>query len=36
MLENAKVNDESLYNDIIKKADDFETKFNKQKGMGCH
>ncbi|MFK8289798.1 RHS repeat domain-containing protein [Capnocytophaga canimorsus] len=34
MLENAKIN--HYYDDIMKKADDFEIKFNKQKGIKCH
>ena len=38
MLEDAKINDRALYDDIMKKADDFEMKFNNQKGKGikCH
>lgn len=38
LLKDAELNNKSLYDDIIKKADDFETKFNDQKGKGikCH
>ncbi|MWP50466.1 hypothetical protein GQ592_12015 [Gilliamella sp. Lep-s21] len=38
LLKDAELNNKSLYDDIVKKADDFETKFNNQKGKGikCH
>ncbi|PQL93813.1 RHS repeat-associated core domain-containing protein [Apibacter adventoris] len=38
LLDDARVNNKALYDDIMKKADDFETKFNNQKGKGikCH
>ena len=38
LLKDAELNNKPLYDDIIKKADDFETKFNNQKGKGikCH
>lgn len=38
LLADAQKNNKTLYNDIIQKADDFETKFNQQKGKGikCH
>lgn len=31
-----KINNKSLYDDIVKKADDFEAKFNKVTGIKCH
>ncbi|MDW8852411.1 RHS repeat-associated core domain-containing protein [Flavobacterium sp. MMLR14_040] len=36
LLADAYKNDKALYNDIVKKADDFEAKFNKVKGIKCH
>ncbi|MWP50260.1 RHS repeat-associated core domain-containing protein [Gilliamella sp. Lep-s21] len=36
MLVDVYENDRALYDDIMKKADDFETKFNNQKGIKCH
>jgi CRISPR/Cas system endoribonuclease Cas6 (RAMP superfamily) len=38
LLKDAELNNKSLYDDIIKKANDFENKFKNQKGKGikCH
>lgn len=35
LLADAQVNNKALYNDIVAKADSFETEFNKTKGVKC-
>lgn len=36
LLDDAKINNKALYDDIIQKADDFEKKFNQQKEKDKH
>ncbi|ENT3844047.1 hypothetical protein ACFEA8_004713, partial [Escherichia coli] len=35
LLADAQINNKTLYNDIVKKADDFEAEFKKTKGIKC-
>lgn len=36
LLADAQLNNPTIYNDIVKKADDFETKFNTTVGIKCY